>query len=500
MKIAAYCRVSTDKEDQLNSLDAQKRFFVEYAAKNQHDLVQIYADEGISGTKTRNRVQFQKMMADAERGDFEMLVVKDISRLARNTVDLLQSVRRLKALGIRTEFLTANMSSMGDSEFVLTMFGALAQEESANTSKRVKFGKRLNAEKGRVPNLVFGYDKTPGDYFRLDINPDEAEVVRQIYCWYITAGYGGSKIANMLNQRGLKTKRNCDWNQAAVCRILTNPIYIGKVVNGRQEIADFLTSTRVDKEEKDWLIVERPELRIVSDEEFQQAGDLMKARGNAFRLDRTRHSNQYLFSTLIRCKDCGWSFRRVARTYKNTHVRWVCSKHNGQGIHNCPNATSIDENELIEQLDAFFISLVRDRTHLEAQLRKSIREKSMPTDGTEAEIAKIEAEITRLGKRRDRLLDLYADGTIEKEELKRKMDEEADKLRILEEKLLRAKEGALSDEKVDQLAHRLLRDLHSFVSVRNLTNSQLRNLIEKIEVDQNGNVEAFTKAPNQTER
>lgn len=131
MRIAAYCRVSTDKEDQLNSLATQKEFFEEYAKRTGHTLIRIYADEGITGTRTKSRKEFQRMMRDAEHGMFEMLCVKDISRLARNTVDLLQSVRTLKSYGIETQFLTANMTSMGNSEFVLTIFGALAQEESS---------------------------------------------------------------------------------------------------------------------------------------------------------------------------------------------------------------------------------------------------------------------------------------------------------------------------------------------------------------------------------
>ena len=135
----------------------------------------------------------------------------------------------MKALGIETTFLTANMTVLGNSEFVLTIFGALAQEESANTSKRVKFGKKMNAEKGRVPNIVYGYDKTIGDYFNLEINKEEARNVRQIYKWYIDEGYGGAaKIANMLNEQGIKTKRNCAWSQNAICRILTNELYTGK--------------------------------------------------------------------------------------------------------------------------------------------------------------------------------------------------------------------------------------------------------------------------------
>ena len=240
MNIAAYCRVSTDKEDQLNSLETQKEFFLEYTKRTGDNLIKLYADEGISGTKIKNRKEFQRMLADAEKGLFDMVVVKDISRFARNTVDLLQSVRKLKALGIETQFLTANMTSMGNSEFVLTIFGALAQEESANTSKRIKFGKKVNAEKGRVPNIVYGYDKTIGDYFNLSINEQETSVIRQMYKWYTEEGFGGAKIANMLNERGIKTKRGNNWSQNSVCRILTNEIYTGKIINGKEEIADFL--------------------------------------------------------------------------------------------------------------------------------------------------------------------------------------------------------------------------------------------------------------------
>ena len=278
MNIAAYCRVSTDKSDQLNSLEAQKEFFSEYTKRTGDTLVRLYADEGISGTKIKNRKEFLRMMSDAEHGLFDMVVVKDISRFARNTVDLLQNVRKLKSLGIETQFLTANMTSMGNSEFVLTIFGALAQEESANTSKRVKFGKKMNAEKGRVPNIVYGYDKTIGDYFNLAINKEEAKVIRQIYQWYTEEGYGAAKIANMLNEKGLTTKRNCKWSQNAICRILTNEIYTGKIINGKQEVTDFLTGQRADKDETEWMVVERPELRIIDDQTFEKAGETLHSQ------------------------------------------------------------------------------------------------------------------------------------------------------------------------------------------------------------------------------
>ena len=154
MRVAAYCRVSTEKEEQLDSLVRQKEFFTEYAERMGYALVQIYADEGVSGTSLRRREAFRALISDAHQGRFDMVVAKDISRFARNTVDFLQSIRLLKTLGINTVFLTANMESLGHSEFILTLFSALAQEESVNLSKRVKFGKKINAKQGRVPGLI----------------------------------------------------------------------------------------------------------------------------------------------------------------------------------------------------------------------------------------------------------------------------------------------------------------------------------------------------------
>ena len=120
-------------------------------------------------------------------------------------------------------------------------------------------------------------------------------------------------------------------------RILTNPLYTGKVINGKGEIEDFLTSKRKSRDEEDWMVVEREDFRIISQEAFDRAQDIMSARGKAFKVDKQRQSNQHLFSTIIRCKECGWSFRRTVRSYKNTYVRWVCSGWNGKGVDACPN-------------------------------------------------------------------------------------------------------------------------------------------------------------------
>ena len=493
MNIAAYCRVSTEKEDQLNSLEAQKEFFAEYTQRTGDNLVRLYADEGLSGTKIKNRKQFLRMMADAEKGLFDMIVVKDISRFARNTVDLLQNVRKLKALGIETQFLTANMTSMGNSEFVLTIFGALAQEESANTSKRVKFGKKINAEKGRVPNIVYGYDKTKGDYFNLAINPVEAEVIRQIYQWYVYDGYGGAKIGNMLNAKGIKTKRNCAWSQNAVCRILTNELYTGKIINGKEEVADFLTGHRVDKPEDEWLVTDRPDLRIIDPELFEQAQQIIRARGKAFKVDKERHSNQHLFSTLIKCKDCGWSFRRTVRTYKNTYIRWVCSGHNGRGANSCPNAITVDEDELINVLQAYFVDIVKSKKNVIHYVVGEFERVYKAKDENINYEKELTQQLAKLKKSRQKYMDMYTDDLISREELNEKLAGMRQEIDRLERELQIVSYNLTKGDQLERILTETFKTIESITDVRQMTNAQLKRIIDRIEVDHEGNVDIYLR-------
>lgn len=493
MNIAAYCRVSTDKSDQLNSLEAQKEFFVEYTKRTGDTLIRLYADEGISGTKIKNRKEFLRMMADAENGLFDMVVVKDISRFARNTVDLLQNIRKLKALGIETQFLTANMTSMGNSEFVLTIFGALAQEESANTSKRVKFGKKMNAEKGRVPNIVYGYDKTIGDYFNLAINREEAAVIRQIYKWYIEEGYGAAKIANMLNERGLKTKRNCQWSQNAVCRILTNELYTGKIINGKQEVADFLTGQRTDKDETEWVVVERPELQIIDDETFEKAQEILHSRHSAFNMTRERQSNKHLFSTLIKCKECGWSFRRTVRKYKNTYIRWVCSGHNGRGVDSCPNAVTVDEEELIEVLQKYFAEILKQKKKVIHYVVSEFQRVYKAKDENLEYEKELTTQLAKLQKTRQKYMDMYTDDLITRDELNEKIGGMRKEMERLENELKMVSYHLTKGEQLEALLNGMFREIEDITDVRRMTNTQLKRIIKKIEVDKDGNVDIYLR-------
>ena len=493
MNIAAYCRVSTEKEDQLNSLEAQKAFFSEYTARTGDTLVRLYADEGISGTKIKNRREFLRMMSDAEHGLFDMVVVKDISRFARNTVDLLQNVRKLKSLGIETQFLTANMTSMGNSEFVLTIFGALAQEESANTSKRVKFGKKINAEKGTVPNIVYGYDKTKGDYFNLDINQEEAVIIRQIYQWYTKEGYGAAKISNKLNERGLKTKRNCQWSQNAICRILTNELYTGKIINGKQEVTDFLTSRRTDKDETDWMVVERPDLRIIEPELYEKAQQILQSRNKAFNIRHERQSNKYLFSTLIKCRECGWSFRRTVRTYKNTYIRWVCSGHNGRGADSCPNAVTVDEEELVQALQEYFAEMLKQKKNVIHNVVNEFQRIYKAKDENAEYEKELNQQLAKLQKTRQKYMDMYTDDLISREELNAKIGGMRGEIERLENELRMVSYHLTKGEQLEYLLNNTFKAVEDITDVHQMANEQLKQIIKKIEVDKEGNVDIYLR-------
>jgi len=490
MNIAAYCRVSTDKNDQINSLESQKAFFDEFAKSNSHKLINIYADEGISGTKIKNRTEFKRLMHDATLGIFDMVIVKDISRFARNTVDFLNSIRTLKAIGIETLFLTSNQTVMGNSEFILTIYGALAQEESANTSKRVKFGKKLNAAKGRVPNFVYGYDKINGDYFNLLVNEFEANVVRRIFALYTKEGYGTNKIAQILNGGNIKTKRGYKWSQNSVARILSNEIYCGKVINGKQEVTDFLTGVRRKKDESEWIVTMRTELQVIEPALFESAQKILLERGNILSTIKTRHSNKHLFSTLIKCAHCDYSFRRMVRSYQNVYVKWVCSGRSTKGADSCPNTTTIDEEQLKNTIREYFTSILSTKKDLKESVIKEFHRIHSHANASDHR-KELSAKSQKAIKSRQKYMDMYEDDLISREELRKKLDALNKEIYNLEVEI--KLESNISDKasRLEETLESAFSDIESMMNMELMTNAKLKQVIDSISVSVDSGIDVY---------
>ena len=488
MRIAAYCRVSTDKEEQLHSLNHQKEFFTEYARRNGHELYRLYADEGISGTNLKRREEFKKLLRDAEFHLFDMVVVKDISRFARNTVDALQSIRKLKSLGINTLFLTANMDSMGDSEFVLTLFSAMAQEESNHLSKRVKWGKKINAEKGRVPQRIFGYDRM--DKFTLKINPQEAGTVRKIFSLYNEQGLGCRTISMVLNRDGDKTKFGGEWNPRGVRRVLVNPIYCGILVNHKYEIEDFLTGKQITIPKEEQFIHRRPAWAIVTPEVFQKTQEILQSRRRTYdsgaSTRNSRYSGRHTFSTLIKCAQCGRSFTRKSYTYANTRIYWRCVTNDQYTAERCPNRVILDESVLIQNLKNYFSSLIGDKAAFTSRVLSGLKAQLSNSPNPEQSKKELETRQKKLLIKQERYQEMYADNLISMAALKDKLAAISEELKALDRVTPDVSSHAEPTEDWYQ-------EITRFLELETVTNCDMRRILDRITVDQDGHIRVMVK-------
>lgn len=501
MKIAAYCRVSTEKEAQIDSLEKQIEFFNEFTKKNGYELYKLYADEGISGKQIKHRKQFQQMMIDAKAKKFDKVVVKDVSRFARNTVDLLQSVRELKSYGVQVDFLNNGEVMEGGSEFILTILGAMAQQESANMSKRVKFGKDITAKKGRVPNLVFGYDKIPDERYTLKINEEEAKIVKEIFESYVYKGIGTTKIAWNLNDRGIRTKKTkSKWVQTSIVRMLKNPIYTGRVTNKKSEVTDFITGTRKELPEEEWIVVEKPEMRIISDELFNRAQELLEQRSNEFKLNNKREKTEYVFSTLIYCKHCGYSFRRIKRKYTADgpeYIRWVCSGRNSMGVNHCPNTTVIDEEELLNAIKIYLKSIIKNKKDFMKAVEKEFEKITKLRENNERSEESLLKEIEKVTVKKQKYMEMFQNEIINIQELKKYTNPLNEDIARIERELKLITSEIKEKDVLEKELNKTIKTVDDILNNQTITNAMLKTIIDVIEVDSDSNVEVRLKLLNE---
>ena len=496
LKIVAYCRVSTEKEQQLDSLDNQKEFFQEFARQNDYELVNIYADEGITGRQTRKRDEFNRMMRDARKGMFEMLVVKDVTRFARNTVDLLTSVRELKAMNIEVQFISNSYKALGNSEFILTVYGAIAQEESAGLSKKVKFGKNITAKKGRVPNLVFGYNKLEKEKYNLEINKEEAEIVREMFDMYVNKRYGVTKIARILNERGIRTKREQSYFcGTAVSRTLKHKIYIGQVVNKQSEVVDFLTGQRRDIPEEEQIMVRNENLRIIPDDLYYKAQQIMAENTDKYLepMLKAGNSSKYLYSTLIKCEHCGYSFFRENRLYKNQYIRWKCSGKKTLGRKYCDNMIAVDEGELTNAIREYFSSILKNKSDF---INRTITKyhKILKDRNKDFKTAKdLEKEIEKLKKTKQKYVKMYTDELIDEDEFREYSNSINYKIKEIEKQIKITNFSIASEDVINRDIKQKMAEIEKILNCGDFTNEDLKKVIDRINVNKNGDVEIVLK-------
>ena len=315
----------------------------------------------------------------------------------------------------------------------------------------------------------------------------------EIFFIVVNYGCGAAKIANVLNENGVKTKRNCRWSQNAVCRILTNELYTGKVINGKEEVEDFLTGKRAERDETEWIVTEKPELKIIEPELYEQVRQIISERNKRFKTDNVKQSNKHLFSTLIKCKECGWSFRRSVRKYKNTYIKWVCSGHNGKGVDSCPNAVTVDENELIDVLQNYFVELLANRKNVVKYVVDEFRRVYKAKDENISYEKELKTKIAKLENTRQKYIDLYTDDIITRAEMNEKIGGSKKELERLQNELKMVSYHLTKGEQLEVILNNTFKEISDITDVRNMTNAQLKKIIQKIEVDKDGNVDIYLR-------
>ena len=240
-------------------------------------------------------------------------------------------------------------------------------------------------------------------------------------------------------------------------------------------------------------MTERPELRIIDDEVFEQAQKILHSRNQAFNLNHERQSNKYLFSTLIKCKECGWSFRRTVRKYKNTYVRWVCSGHNGKGADSCPNAVTLDEEELIEVLQEYFSNVLKNKKKVIQYVVKEFQRVYKAKDENVEYEKELKDKLAKLKAMREKYMDMYTDDLITRQELNDRIGGTRQEIERLENELKMVTYQITKGDQLEELLNTTFQSIEDITDVHQMTNTQLKKIIEKIEVDKDGNVDIYLK-------
>lgn len=278
-RVAAYCRVSTDHEDQANSFESQQRYFRQYIERNPDwELYEIFADEGISGTNTKKRSEFKRMIACAKEGDFDLIITKEISRFARNTLDSIYYTRELRKVGVGVLFLNDGINTLeGDAELRLSIMASIAQEESRKTSERVKWGQKRRMEEGVVfGRSMLGYDVKNGKMY---VNEEGAEVVRKIFYKFVLERKSTHTIAKELLEEGIYPMRSEKWRNTVILRILQNEKYCGDLVQKKTFTPDYLShEKKYNRGEEEFVIIKNHHVPIISREMFEKAEKIFEEK------------------------------------------------------------------------------------------------------------------------------------------------------------------------------------------------------------------------------
>ena len=485
IRTCAYCRVSTDNEDQKTSYNSQRIHYKNMIEENADwEFVGIYADEGITGTQTKKREQFNQMMSDALNGKIDLILAKSISRFARNTVDTLNCVRLLREHNVDVYFEKENIHTLGlSNELFLTLYSAFAQAESEFISENVKAGVRMKMKRGGLVGKYapFGYlyDKEKDVIY-----PDESkrDIVAYIFEEY-SKGVGFRTIALQLNQLGIPSPSNLKWCHASIRRIIINEKYVGDLKTGKYYTENVLThKKKVNYGEKEQYFTSNHHEPIISRELWDQCQEILTIRSKIIKPDgnRDKFSRKYAFSSKIFCGICGERF--IRRSYKirsngKEVAYWICRSHRSKI--NCSNLIHYKQEELENIFVVAYNKLFQDSDKYINSFMKKVNE-VINEKQDNLNHKKIQDEISKLENKLSNLIDLQLDGSISKEILNQKNLEISSKIKEYEQQLKNLENIEITRKRKLEQIDKISNTLKQYKDLTKFNEEVFNSLVDKI--------------------
>ena len=502
-RVAAYVRVSTDGEEQLQSFQSQKQYYQDKISQNKDwVMVEIYADEAITGTKTKNRDGFLKMIEDCMNGMIDVVMTKSISRFSRNLLDTLTYVRMLKDQGITIIFEKENINtSTMEGEMQLALLASLSQNEVESISQNVKMGVKMKMQRGELMgfNGCLGYDYHQEDK-SLTVNEAEAEIVRFIFDRYIE-GYGAYSIAKELTRlEKINKKGVVKWTDSGVRGIIKNEKYKGDLLLGKTYTVDPISKRRLDNRgEQDRFYIEKHHEPIVSAEIWDKAQEICKSRykenPNVVEGTRTKFARKFAFSSMCECGFCGTNLTRRSHNQDTQHKKpvWKCRTASNKGIENCPNSKSIDEAIIENAFVEMFGLLAENFDDVLESVLASVEE-TFSADGSAEKLKRVNKEISNLENRRNKLTDMMLDDKISKEAYDEKYDEICKKLAKAESEKMLFSEGVATQNAISRRMKDIRSQLKDADIMDHFDRIVFESIVEKIivgETNEDGTVDPY---------
>ncbi len=484
LRVCFYARVSTDKDEQLHSLQSQISFFNDYISKVPNwKFVGSYIDEGISGTLVKKREEFLKMIEDARIHKFDLILTKEISRFSRSTLDSIMYTQELLSNGVGVYFLNDNINTiLPDSELRLTMMSSIAQDEVRRLSERVSFGMKRSIDNGVVLGCsnIYGYVKDKG---KLVIDEEQAEMIKIIFDRYANTTDGLSKVSRYLYSIGYKSRTGKRIDTTILTRIIENPKYKGYYCGHKSKVLDYRTKQKKRLNESDWIIYKDYENvpPIVSEELWERANTKLRERQDSFTnrsVNKAVFQNRYTYSGKIYCGCHNLTYHRSSAGKRKNNPVWECQIYRKESLKGCSNPR-VFELELDKVFKNMFNKLFKKRNNIFDEVLNECKN-YLENNNSELNTKNLESKILVLNSKKDKLLELVMEEYLSKEDYKKQVDLINEEINTYQEKIDELKNNKKNKNYIENKINEIKSSLEKCLEDNECYSDVFNELIDRI--------------------